>query len=436
MTPFMQTGLRGWVLFGAALLAALPAAAQSDPYTSDFFTRGPDAAYYLDSGSATDDPFYVPVTAWSLLPRLTITATRDDNVFLDSGSTTEGTTINLIPGLMAIYGRPEHNYLYADYGAILPISVSTDRLDKDPSHMFTLGGAYQTGKSQVYGRAGYRRLENMDTLVGARIVKEDQLYDLGLDYRVSAKTSVGVLGNMEVHRFNDPMYVDYRRLYGAGRLYHALTQRSEWFVQGGLGRDELDSSSGSEGSADFFDASLGLRGKPTAKTRVSGRTGYMWRTYEGNRIDDVNHWIASLFAESNPFGLTTFSAELQADIRPAINARGNTAIDQRLTVGATRRLFTERLRGNAAVFAGIADYRGPEGRPVEFSPEESLVYDRREDNYWGFTLGLDWWTRKNISVGLAYSYIENQALQDANEEDRDLASYDSGRWLLRISWNF
>ena len=425
----MMNRVQGWrlglVLLGLSVSVAW---ASTDYYTAGFFTRGADTAFYLDSGDPVYDPFYVPLERWALVPRLTILGTRDDNLFMSADrDSTSGTVVQAIPGVALIYGRPEARHVFVDYGAVIPVYEDDDRLDDKLSHLITVGGAYVTAKSHLYGRVGYRRLENVDTLVGARIVKEDYIANLALDYRLSGKTLLGVLGSFDRHEFDAPQYVDYDRYYGAVRVFYETTPRSQAFVQGGVGRDDLSTGADGIGDADFYDVSLGMRGKPTPKTQVSGRVGYQWRTFDDAELDDLEHWIASLYGEANPFGFTTFSSEVYADMRPAVNAAGSTSIDQRWTGSVSRRLFVERLRGNASLFFGRVNYRGA---------AEGFVFDRRRDDYWGYTLGLDWWLKYNISCGLAYSYIENRAARGESQELRDANSYDAHRWHLRLSWNY
>lgn len=445
MNPFGRIGnlfgggvvaARALAVGALALAGALNrASAQQDIYAEGFFTHGVRTGYYLDTNDPIYDLLYVPLEQWSLVPRVTLTATREDNLFL-SAEKESGTVIRLIPGALLIWGRPEGNHFYADAGVVFLVSDSSDRLEEEPSYMFALGGVYQTMKSQVHARGGYRRLENADMQVGARIVKSDYTANAGLDHRVSAKTSLGVLGGLEFHRFDADRYVDYDRLYGAGRIYREMTPMSELFVQGGVGRDDLDTGAGGYGDADFYDVAVGIRGKPTPKTSATGRVGYQWRTFDSPEIEDVQHWTASLGAETNPRGYTTFTTELLADLRPAIASAGGTSIDQRWTVGVSRRLFVEQLRGRATVFVGRVDYRSPVRDARAADRDASFIYDRRRDDYWGYTLGLDWWARQNFSVGVSYAYVEKEAAQNADEIMQRAASYESGVWTLRLSWNY
>jgi hypothetical protein len=397
----------------AVLLAATEVFSRPDYYTTGFYTRGSDSALYMDQGGVPD-PFYVPLDNWSLLPRITLEATREDNYFLDEDQTA-ATTVNVIPGAMLIYGRPEHNHVYSDFGVVLPVYQSDEAVRSDPSYMVTAGGVYKTGRSQVHGRVGHRRTESSNTLVGERIVADDYTADLAVERRVSTKTSLGVNGTFEDHAYDHDSYVDYQRYYAAGRAYHQLTEKSEWFTQAGVGFDDQERERlGVHGDATFFDLSAGVRGKPAPKSAAYGRLGYRWREYDDETIDGVEGIVANVGAETSPFGLSTFSVELLSDLRPDITGAGDSTLDRRVVFGVKRRLFSERLRGDASLLFGEAEYNGPDGST--------------QDDYWGYRVALDWWTRWEASVGLAYTYTER--------ESAERADYESGLWTLRMSWNY
>lgn len=421
------------LLAGVVFPAPAVVMAASDGFASGFYTRGIDAAAYMDQAGGMAEPFYVPAKTGALLPRVSLVATHEDNASLDPEDGEDGTTVTLAPGLLALWGRPAGNHVYADYGANLPIYQSEEELDDEPSHLLRLGAVYRKPKSQLSGQFGFRRLEDLDTAVGARIAKQDVFADLNAEHRVSGKTSLGALGRAERHEFDSEGYVEYDRYYGAGRAYYRATPKSEVFAQGGLGRDEPRESRHASSAADFCDLSLGVRGKQSPKFNSTGRLGYMWRSYGDAARDDYAHWIASLKAESRPFGLTTFGAEVYADVRPAVDADGFDAVDQGVVGSVSRRLFVERLRGNASATLGRIDYSGGNGTA---DSQDSAVYDGRSDEYWGFTLGVDWWSKKHFSVGLAYSYMERNGSQDADSDAREATSYEYGRWTLRASWNY
>jgi hypothetical protein len=407
------------VAAGAPLLGALFAFARPDYYTSGFYTRGVDEVSFVDQGGVID-PFYIPAREWTLIPRVTLEASGDDNYFLDEkGDEQSSTAINLIPGALLTYGRPGHNHLFADFGVNIPLAQDSEKIEDEPSFMGRVGGVYGTGKTTVSGRAGYKREDSVNTLAGSRLLSENYSTTLGVEHRLSDKTSVGVHGTADFNKYDDDSYQDYQRYYGAGRIYRRLTAKSDIFVQAGAGRDEVDQTSENQTSgARFYDLSVGMRGKPSPKTSVSGSVGYRMRTHDDDQYDDVQSWIASLGADVTPFGLSRFSVELESDIRPDITGDSGSASDQRLTLGVDRRLFTERLRGNASVYFGELNYYGAE--------------NRLGSDYWGYSLGIDWWTRRNISFGAGYSYLG----RDSTGYSSYNRSYDAGRWFLRMSWNY
>ncbi|NLB66340.1 MAG: outer membrane beta-barrel protein [Lentisphaerae bacterium] len=416
------------------LFLAVPAGswAASDSFSAGFYTRGVEAAYYLDQGGAVFDPFYIPAkTTGAVLPRVTLAVVQEDNIFLDPDKKTPLTTVDLAAGMLAIWGRPANNHLFADYGINVPIYHSEhDVVDEKPSHLLRLGMVYRGPKTQINSQLGLRYVEQVDLLVGARIARQDYFADVNLEHRVSGKSSLGAVGRVERHDFDDDRYVTYDRYYGAGRLYHRVTAKSEGFFQGGVGRDEPRRQRDNVSAADYYDLSIGVRGKQSPKFSSSGRVGYMWRTYDDAGRADYENWVASVSAESSPMGLSTFGLELYADIRPAVDQTGLDAVDQGLTGSVSRRLFIERLRGGASVNFGRVEYHG---RHVL---EDDRVYDGRTDNYWGFNVSLDWWTKQNFSLGLAYSYQERRGSREAREDTRERTSYEYGRWVLRASWNY
>lgn len=428
--------LIGYWLAGAIWMAPAAGMAVSDSYSSGFYTRGIEAATYMDQGGAVIDPFYVPAKTAAFLPRVSLAVMHEDNVFLEPEGTNAATYIEVVPGLLAIWGRPSGNHVYADYGLILPVYESEDELNDRPSHMLRLGGVYRTGRSQVQGQFGYRQLEEVNNVVGARIAMRDWIGDVNVEHRVTGKSSVGAVGRIERHEFNDIAYDDYDRYYGAGRYYRRVSAKSQAFLQAGAGRDEPLEERDSEIAADFYDLSLGVRGKQSPKFNTSGRVGYMWRQYDEEGRPDDGHWIASLRAESNPFGLTTFTGELYADVRPAIDSTGSDTVDQGVIGTVSRRLFIERLRGNASVTFGRIDYTGQDSAAGPGEGPDSLVYDGRSDDYWGFSLGVDWWTKEQFSIGAAYSYTRRDGSRNGSDELQEATSYEAGRWTLRTSWNY
>ena len=412
-----------------------------DAYTSGFYTRGMEATDFMDRDDSILAPFYQPLPRrWALLPRITVTASYEDNPTLSTDDPEDTTTVYVVPGLMLVYGQRQRNHLYLDGGLIIPVHTQSGDVSEEVSYLLAAGGVFRFGKSSLSSRLGYRQMENVDTLVGARMVRRDYTGSLSGERRVSRKFSVGAMANAIRFDFDDDArYTDYWRYYGAGQVYYQLNPRNDVYLQGGMGQDRMDGSDAAQlGDADFHDVSIGLRGRQTPKTTLAGRLGYRWR--EARNVDGLSsdHYIAALEASTSPMGVSVFRAEWQADIRPAVSSIGFSTVDQRGTFAVHRRVVTDRLRGQASLFVGQVDYTGPaesgDGRAAEGGVVP--VYDGRQDQYWGYSLGLDWWTHYNFSFGISYSYFENDGARNGSGDVQALTSYDSSRWGLRASWNY
>ncbi|HKL20764.1 MAG TPA: hypothetical protein VJ904_03095, partial [Tichowtungia sp.] len=360
-----------WILFIFAVCRA-SGLDRPDYYTAGFYTRGSDEVTYVDQGGVID-PFWIPVGDLVLIPRVTLEVSGDDNYFLNSTNETDTTQVRLMPGALLMYGRPEHNHLYLDTGADIPID---DSVNGKTSLFAKLGGVYQTGKSKINGSAGYRQMDEGNQLVGRRLRSENLLLNAGAEYRLSMKTSLGAQGYASFNRYDDSDYTDYHRYYGAGRIHYQLTCKTDLYIQAGGGVDRRDRDQMTNTSdADFQDISIGMRGKPSPKTSVNGSIGFRFRQHDDPAMDDVNTWIANFGASVTPFGLSVFGLELSADGYPDVTGNAGTLMNKRAMFSVNRRLFTERLRGHAAMQFGVLESY------TTGSPDES--------DYWGYTVGLD-----------------------------------------------
>ncbi len=396
------------------LLSFIMVHARPDYYTSAFYTRGIESAYNMDRGD-NYEPFYVPVDKWALLPRLSLAYSQSDNYYLSESNEISSATLTLVPGAMLVYGRPEHNHVYIDTGMQIPVYEKEELLENGNAYMLMLGGVYKTGRSRLSLRAGHRRQERSDWALGERIVLRDITVNADYEYRLSMKSDIGAAAMVGVYDYDRDEYINYNRYYGRVRYAHRLTERSDWYIEPGLGRDELDrSEQGVYSDADFAELSLGLRGRLTPKTTASGSVGYRWREYDDSSIRDTSKWIANYYMDYSPGGLSVFSLDAIADLRPDVTGQAGAVWDRRLTLGVNRRLLVESLRGSASFLVGDIDYI-----------DNSFAAD---ETYWGYRLGIDWWLKSDLSVGVAYSYNERDS---SLNEDTD---YD--QWSFRMSWNY
>lgn len=404
------------ILIALGLLATGTGFAQTDYYTSEFYTRGIERAYDMDRNDRYE-PFHIPLHSWSLLPRMTLSYSQSDNYYLSDSNEISSATVNLVPGAMLVYGRPEHNHVYLDAGMIIPVYEKEQLLENGESYMLLLGGEYSTGKSRISTRIGHRRQERADWQVGERLLLRDYTAAIDLTHSISSKRAIGLGGDYGRYDYSQDRYIDYQRMRATARLYQEFTGRSDVYIQGGIGWDDIDRESpGERGDAEFYDVSLGLRGRVAPKITTDGSVGYRWCDYpDDDNMQSIEEYIANINIEYTPVGYTVLTLALLADIRPDVTGQGDAVLDRRVRVGINRRLFVDRLRGSASLIAGSVDYYGNTAAT--------------DESYRGYQLGLDYLLPADLSVGLGYSYTERDR---GNEQP----GYDYDQWSVRISWSY
>jgi hypothetical protein len=399
---------------------------QAPPYlSSDFSLTG------------AGQPLFGPSWGrWKLAPRAQVLVAYEDNAGLRDQAAAEQGYVTFSPGVMLIYGDRGRNYVYVDYQADFS-SLDTLNSDTLAGQSLTGLGHYETPKTQITAWHRYQEVNDVDLAVGAQLDSVANTTYAGVDYRLSARTSVGAGANHELRDFNASKYTDYRQYGADARLYWDMTPRSQVYAQGAHGWLDIQRERDAFGSGQFDELSLGVRGQLRPRLQANGRVGAQRWTYEDDRIGDATVWVAGGRADAQPFELFKVWCGVWNTIRPAVQAQGYSTVTTRVEPGLSRRLFSDRLIGSASAMFGWIDYRGTSD-PDPTDAADPRVYDGREDKYWGYTLALDWSPWIYWSFGGGYSYIENDSSFDnsaLNNATGDRGSYHAGRWYLRASFN-
>ena len=404
------------------------------------YSESPSVAQGLSLSGSARASYTLHLGDIKVRPHLGITAVRDDNLYLSSSDRKSDTYVVITPGVMFLYGDERYNYVYLDYQVGLSPDSDAARETVDEQQL-TAFGRYETGRSQYTVWHRYRDVRDVDTAVGARISKVENLSFGGWDYRLSSKTSLGLLLNHGLYDFKDEDYADYRQFEVAGRFYYHVSEKTQVFGQLGLGWVDMLDEADSIGDARYTEVSVGVRGRIRPKIDATGRVGVQFRDFRDPAVPDLTEWMAGLRFDARPYGHLNCWLGLWGDIQPAINAPGFSVVEWRVEPGVSHRLWMEQLVASLSGLWGVAHYRGPASVAVDAGgkpPEAESVFDSRRDTFWGFTVALDWFCHRYASIGGGYSYIRN----DSNIEDSpgwtrgDIAAYDGGRWFLRASVNF
>ena len=433
----------GWGIGALVAMASAGVWAAADP--ADWVPLGaskPQAAYsfgpYTQEGMVlserTLERYGWEVGPGFLQPYATAMGVHEDNIFLNSGDNKKSDDyLVFTPGATLLFGNPRLNYVYADYCADFTTLDAGDN-DVFDGQTAKVGLRMQSTKSQADLSHEFQEVRDVDVQVGTRLKQRSNTTAGDFDTRISSKTSVGVLGRYSLHQFDSDAYSDYRDYEGGGRLSWQVFPKTSVFAALQHGWVDVDESRNAFGSAQYDEVSLGVSGHPRPRLETSGQVGVQHRYFEDDSLDDITREVGSVRVSGEPYELFRVWVQASAGLRPAINAPGYTVFDTRFEPGISRRLFSDRLVGSLSGVLGQVDYMGS----GDVAGDDPRVFDGRKDKYWGFNANLDWWFGRYWSAGAGYSYINNDSDSDGrtvNGRATDDASYEDGRWTVRVTFN-
>lgn len=369
---------------------------------------------------------------FSLQPYAEARVVYEDNLFLNSVDKQEETYTVFSPGVTLVYGTPRGNNLYVDYSADFSSLQEFDNETFDGQSL-RVGGTFRNARSRLAVAHEYRNVRDVDVETSMRLQRESHATSIAYDNRISSKTTAGLSVSHNLHTFSESGYSGYREYsVGANAGWQAFP-RAVLTAQARHGWVDVDDQRDAVGSAQYDELTFGLTGRPRPRLETGGQVGVQHRYFEDSGQDDITRWVGSFHVAAEPFGRTRVWLKGSASMRPAIQEDGYTVVDTRIEPGLSRCLFNERLVGGISFFRGRTRYIGggdPDG--------EDRVYNGRQDDYWGFGANLDWWIGRYWSVGIAYSYTENDS--DADDavipgETGDDVSYEAGRWMIHAAFN-
>lgn len=399
-------------------------------------TWGPYTVEGAFLSDRTLERFAWPFGQWFLQPYAEARLVYDDNVFLNAEVRDRELYAMFTPGAMLLYGNPRQDYLFLD-AALDFTTLDTGNTDAVDGHRVTVGLHRQGARTQGGFANEYREVRDVDTQVGTRLKHRSNTTTADLDTRVTAKTSVGVLGRYMIHQFDDDAYADYCETVGGGRVSWQVRPRTSVYGQAAHGWVDVEQDRDAFGSAQYDEATLGVYGRPRQRLETSGQVGVQHRYFENDAIDGITREVASVRIAGNPLELFRAWMGVTAGLHPAINAQGYTVFDTRIEPGISRRLFVDRVIGTLSGLWGRTDYEGTSD-PSSDDAADNRVYDGREDRYWGINAGVDWWIGRYWCVGAGYSYLNSDSDADNRVVDgrrTDPASFDVNRWMIRAAFN-
>ena len=368
--------------------------------------------------------------SWEIHPRVGFYAIQEDNLFLSSETPTEETYMVLSPGIGARYGKNEKRYLTMDVATDISISNEEDPEDMNNVQV-SLGGYAHEGKSSMYGRYTYRYLRSGDIIVGNRISKKEHSASAGYDRKISRKTSWGVHGNYLSPDYEEESYTDYEDGNVGLRFSWQAFDKTTLYTQGTYGRVKVDTIEDEFADAEYVEGSIGMASTLSQRWSLNGRVGYQERMYENEDLQNVEGYTGNMVLSGHVFDYWNVSLGAWSLIQPAVNEAGATMVEKRIQPAISRRIFVDQVVGSASMVWGQVDYSTSNAAEEAGEISNVLVYDGRQDDYWGYTLAVDWAVSDGLSTGLEYSYIENKW---NGPEDIETTNYEAGRWIFRVEY--
>lgn len=243
------------------------------------------------------------------------------------------------------------------------------------------------------------------------------LFNATLAYKLSPKLRLRVdYGNY---------YLDYDADHSSYRnrtdhrvdayIFYTLTPKTDMFLQGEFVRIDYDESLNSD--SDALNYYAGLQMRTSAKTRGRIKVGYGSKDYDQSGLGTRDEWLVEgqfdyFFTPKTSVYLRGLRQVYETDTLGASDV-----LTHRVQAGYRQR-FTEKFRGEAAVYYLNDDYDG------------QIVIDglvgSREDDVLGFVAALGFSPRPWLNFTAGYEYID----RDSNFDTED---YCANIFFLRVT---
>lgn len=357
-----------------------------------------------DPGDAARGLFRWATEDVLVVPHLQAGWTYDDNVFISENDPVSDWSLTVTPGVSLRIGESRRNHVFASYNVDF---VTYDELSREDNelHHIEVGGRVNTGKSTASVAYDFMRSRDARVEIGDRLQRDSHVILLNGETRVAPKTSVGVSARRFEDRYeSDPFLDNWENRLGL-RVISERTRDTDVYLEGAYGWGEYLARSAEFADFEYGEVGVGMRRAVTARTSGTAAIGYQVRTFEGD-VADVEGWTGMLDLETQFSAHTTASLTGYGSIRPSIDEAGDTTLSYSLRPSVRTRLLHDRVYGVAGLEIGRFERRDRDGD------------DDREDDFWGFNLGVDVRVASRLTLGVDYGYTENDSTAPGFSFDR------------------
>lgn len=195
--------------------------------------------------------------------------------------------------------------------------------------------------------------------------------------------------------FNSQIYqqYNYREHKFAARLYHQLTNKLRTYFE--VNRGNLEYRHSPQRATLYYETLVGLMGNWYWGLKPNVEIGWHRRNIQNDHDNDLSTVVTTV-GFSKKFDNRT-EAELAFFRRPVESSfQDEHYYDEKLVYLGVKRLLKPKLRGRANIFFANRDW--------ESLSNVANVIVKRDDDVWGFTLGLDYAARTWMIMSLDYKY--------------------------------
>ena len=338
-----------------------------------------------------------------LHPHLEFTSAFNDNVLLQHDKQGDFSFITS-PGLQLGYGQNPDSFVALDYTVGIERFLRLDSLDADNQYV-KLDGKFEVHQLTIGFSHMFQDVRGPNTQIAARIHSRDNITHVDFEYRLSAKTSLGLGYYQALHDYLDPGFIDSQEYSPYLTIFYHMTPKLDLFCRFAYGWVDTDSASDSV----YEQLDFGVRAKFTNKLTGTARIGYQHRTFSGG-LSEMNALVAMAEMEAQLTKRTKLSVGLSRSVNPSPTAANNSYESTRLECK-----LACKLPGNK-----LSAWLGSSGEYAEY--QYQFAGTTRRDLFLEGSTGVTYDATKKVQLSAEYLFWNNNTTLNAFGYTRNLIS--------------
>jgi hypothetical protein len=335
---------------------------------------------------------------FDFLPRISGSATYDDNIRIQSANEQEDVFFTISPGISAVAGEPvegEGKSLSIDYSPSFVLFVDHDELNTI-DHAARLNAIWGMAKLTLGLSQGYSLSSGTVVDAGNRVEQRAYTTALTSKYQMGEKTALQVNARQTFADYDQvasapAQLTGYRTWSNDDAFDYQLTTKITTGIGVTLGYTDVDRSSYQTFEQALFRAGYLFTDKVDFNASVGGE----WRQYHAG-APDLFALVFNVVGTYRPFEGTAFSLEGHRRSQNSVILADQNFISTGATASLRQRVL-EKLTLSASGSYDNDDYQAASTTAVA----------TRSDDYYSIRVGMDLAIKERWSAGVFYQYRKN-----------------------------